>query len=134
MDTERILFLADYIESHPEQFDMRELDHLCGAPCCIAGHANALWGGKCCSGDSAKEILGLSDTQKNHLFFMSRTGLDLGEVGAPLGAAVLRHLAATGEVDWSAEPARKPLPESLTSLLHSRSAKGVRTEQSEGAS
>ena len=94
------LDLADFLERlPPEQFDMRSF---CGTACCMGGwlainHGHrpidviSLFGGYLNFG---QKTLGISKRQSWELF----APIQATNVQA---AAELRHLAATGEVDWS---------------------------------
>lgn len=113
MNVPEILAVADPIEVQPRAthindpgFSLGWYKHSCGTPCCIAGFTV---GDKCATyveeeiHDEAVEKLGLTDDQARKLFF----GLGPEGIYDPTpkhAAAVLRHLAATGEVDWSIKP------------------------------
>lgn len=127
MNIERILQLADYIEYHPEKFNMsewmsenirmldveaEELYHMCGTSACIAGHAVAMFRPDinlkefCDFAGEGKSILGLDDLDGAYyiLFNPSKAahGIDVKDVTNLHAAKCLRHLAATGKVDWIA--------------------------------
>ncbi len=114
MNVERLTEIAEWLDQGaPERvveggvihgFDM---DHFldkaadCGTTCCIAGaaiafnegfHAASSWN----ADSSAQKILGLTNSQAMDLFF---DGYDSTPQHA---AVVIRHLIATGTVDWNA--------------------------------
>lgn len=124
MNTENIIKVADAIEQHsiPDLgFNMRALideadsinvpnhfEEPCGTVACIAGWAYVLAGGSVKTRDPVK----VWETATDWIGF--ETGGEARDLFAPhehLGrftrltptqaVAVLRHLAATGEVDWS---------------------------------
>lgn len=109
MNVERINALADLIEKQPNSghkdsdgFNMRYWTHSCGTPSCIAGWAVFLsevpvetFGVK----RKAAEFLGIEGEKTDRLFLPS--DVDLDDVTSSHAAAVLRHLAKTGDVDWS---------------------------------
>lgn len=125
MNVENILAVADAIEAAcaPEAkpeigFNMslfcgpaetagREdrTGHHCGTVGCIVGWANfvahrprATWK----SEDHAAAFLGLEFAEADDLFFPSGFAIETwGEISAEHTVAVLRHLAATGEVNWT---------------------------------
>ena len=123
MNKERIRHLADVIERQPDAqaklgagFCMRKFFHECGTPACIAGWAHALFSDPVDDAlhfraSYSDEILGLSRRQgdllfepdNEHAYFGAVYG-ETGYVSAKRAAAVLRHLADTGEVDWSVRP------------------------------
>ncbi len=118
MNVENILKVADAIEQHsiPDLgFNMRRWrdragasspdlsGHGCGTVACIGGTAEAMFPKKL-----AEDALGLTHEQSKALFFaVDGTGNrvisdeEFGSITPSQAAAVLRHLAATGEVDWS---------------------------------
>jgi len=127
MNKERILALADLIEAQPHTdvdskhgFNMNSILHLCGTPCCIAGWAVWEAQGRPERVDRYKYETGLEIPAAEYLempldpqhycgpamqlFYPvdddinDRNYKDLQPVEA---AKVLRHLAETGEVDWS---------------------------------
>lgn len=111
MNKDRILELADHIEKS-ETYDQRTWFHTCGTPACIAGHAAMLFAAdkllqmghmKC--PDIAQNELGLSWIKSQRLFDGSPLGFTEDEgfikVSSAHAVKVLRHLAETGEVDWS---------------------------------
>ena len=105
MNKARILALADHIEGLPDdEFTMSSFVQYKpgrpgGTPACIAGWAVWLWGswGKTYNSwrfsEAAKQLLALEYKQYSPLFFGKGTRLQ--------AVAVLHHLAATGEVDWT---------------------------------
>lgn len=129
MNVENILKVADAIERHTISdlgFNMGTLrygehvypdksGHNCGTVACIAGWTLAVLGNLKTEGfDEAAAYLGVTranDPDGNaELFFASNHPRAKNGVG-PLqlisqeqALATLRHLAATGEVDWSVAP------------------------------
>jgi len=128
MNVENILKVADAIEQHRIAglgFHMNYLvsstrgalieDKLgikdCGTVMCIAGWASAISGRK----DNpafyhARDFLGIDPKTSRHLFYAANhPDSEVGEgplddITATQAVAVLRHLAATGEVDWTIAP------------------------------
>jgi hypothetical protein len=116
MNAERILKLADVIEGLPHgtvdwassigelsAFNMSEWN--CGTVGCIAGWTIKVFSK---ADDSthytteARSLLGLSSEEAEGLFTpRCRDVEDYRRVKPTQAAAVLRHLVATGEVDWS---------------------------------
>ena len=100
---EKILELANFIEAlPPEQFDMAHFE--CGTARCIAGWALHLDGqdvlAPLSTGSSstrARDLLGIDGDRASDLFF---SGIDYHPTTKE-AARVLRHLAITGEVDWT---------------------------------
>ena len=107
------LALAELIERVPlEEFDMSMVTHSCGAPSCMAGWW--AYGAKYDGADkmgAAAIALNLSRIEESDLFTpgASSPGVDKlhdncvspYDATSAQAARVLRHLAATGEVDWS---------------------------------
>lgn len=90
MNTDHIRQLADVIERQPHTdlnaptgFNMCNWTHNCGTPACICGWANFV-----------------QDDDDIHLGDVSTAREWLG-ITPTHAAAVLRHLADTGKVDWS---------------------------------
>lgn len=109
MNVERIRQLADIIEKQPHTtvdapsgFHMEAVLHECRTPCCIAGWANHTFGGResATTYDAAKH-LGISEDERERLFFARGTRLSFDAITPAHAAAVLRNLADTGTVDWS---------------------------------
>lgn len=124
MNIANINRLADYLdalnEAAPGRFNMNQwyAEHPCGTVGCIAGHAmvlldpkGAIWGWK---PSHAAAHLGLDiasspkhDDIAEELFapdevdLKEACGHDYRSIRANHAAKVLRHLAATGKVDWS---------------------------------
>lgn len=117
MNTENILKLADIIAAQPwacyndENPDFVHgyyqgcFYHSCGTAACIAGFATAV-----SRGDVSAKISNLSTSDVKHIA-QAFLGLDRerasqlfyhgpNDASPELAAAVLRNLAATGEVDW----------------------------------
>lgn len=120
MNKANLLQLADALEHGlpAMQFDMSYWLHTtdCGTAGCIAGHAAILSGKYPTDGsyfetnahDVSNDFLELTDEMSNHLFTPSSDTRGFSynlftyrEITAPMAAAVVRHLAETGEVDWS---------------------------------
>jgi hypothetical protein len=114
MNTDRINHLADVIAAQPHTnheaesgFWMNSFMHRCGTPACIAGWADHLSKipvpvrERPVDGVEARarDWLGLDDTVSYRLFW-GPLSLDLKTVTPTHAAAVLSHLAETGDVDW----------------------------------
>lgn len=103
---DRILLLADAIECPipGRGFSMRDwaVDTSdCGTACCIGGHTNLLFGGPRHGGFAiAGDLLGLGKNQTWALFLPQGWDTDRSLNDRARAARVLRHLAATGIVDW----------------------------------
>ena len=110
MNVENILKVADAIEQHsipdlgfnmsvwkeaasPWRRDMS--GHNCRTVACIAGWTVALF-----PDDDAADALGMDDDRADLLFY-PRGWINGSAFPSSRAVAVLRHLAATGEVDWS---------------------------------
>jgi hypothetical protein len=92
-----------------------EFIHRCGSVACIAGWAVATFDPKRTTRDDtlglATALLGLNSQQAHRLFvpgeergcdeFSDRTRRSVYDATAAEAAKVVRHLAETGEVDWS---------------------------------
>lgn len=112
MNIDRINALADLIEQQPhtsihamDGFNMSGWTHTCGTPSCIAGWARHMSGQTEPSAWTiGEEWLGLTETQSDELFLMTDSDISFEDVTPAHAAAVLRHLAATGTVDWSIQP------------------------------
>jgi len=117
MNKERILDLADIIENDRlplVRFDINwwarreyESPHECGTIACIAGYAvAAAYGNRIAKhfktdvGGEARRILGLTVDEARELFSDGWRTLKPRPTNKQ-AARVLRHLAATGKVDWS---------------------------------
>jgi hypothetical protein len=117
MNKDRILALADLVERQPHSdyyadagFNMETYIHKCGTPSCIAGWAIFTFGGRSdldCASDrdtenrDAGELLGIGEEQSYALFQPLHLEIPLRKITPKQSAATLRHLAETGEVDWS---------------------------------
>lgn len=118
MRTGRIYRLANFIEKLPPKlFDMNSgmtgklPNHTCGTAACIAGWAGHLWPEEChhsltengeelaWSYHKTRRALGISKESAVTLFYDYPLSCSRQHA-----AAVLRHLAKTGKVDWSIEP------------------------------
>jgi len=124
MNIDRINDLADLIEKQPHGpslekeggFNMENYFHRCGTPSCIAGWACAMavdeYGPELKAKAKAAyrgphiawsdwlpaDYLGLDRDKSFHLFAPDG---DWSRITPSQAAATLRHLAKTGEVDWS---------------------------------
>jgi hypothetical protein len=112
---EHLMFLANFLDTLPaKQFDLadwtREAE--CGTVACIDGWACVLFQGKSWDETNIREdaerraLLGLRDIHQAHQLFipgqlLAGIGRLAGSISPSEAARVLRHLAATGEVDWS---------------------------------
>ena len=115
MNAERIRELADVIERQPDVgfraldgFNMEFVNHPCGTPSCIVGWARSLWGSQHSWLSDILDLVGDRAGQlivPNHSYahYVAHKG-EPGHITASHAAAVLRHLAATGEVDWTVQP------------------------------
>lgn len=120
MNKERVLALADLIECQPHVdplgidpylepsgFNMNCFTHSCGTPSCIAGFAAWEYNGRKINDSDeteskAREYLGLASYfGAKRLFFPTVSGRECASITPQEAAQVLRHLAETGEVDWS---------------------------------
>ena len=127
MNTERILELAGHIEDEATTFDMSKYwfggchaRNICESASCLAGHAVVYFGdtdllkqsalmnlGQSLfafanwTHDFAAELLGLGKEQAHDLFIPDEDMFDYTEITQQEAAKVLRHLAATGKVDWA---------------------------------
>lgn len=124
MNKERILKLAAAIEAqaNPELgFHMGTfknnasdlgIEHPCGTVACIAGWAAALyepqifhdadWMDAYCFDGIAAEALDIPiSTDGDELFYMRGASIHYEDVTPAIAAAVLRHYAETGVVDWN---------------------------------
>lgn len=129
MNRENILAVADAIEQHSipelgfnmydyvcdaEVLDRRGLSDMsgsgCGTTACIAGWAKAIALGRTPQNyfgvhEDAQHWLGLSLEQADTLFYgLGRGIISLPDISSAHAVSVLRHLAETGEVDWSVSP------------------------------
>lgn len=118
---ERLAYLRDFLRELPrERFNMLhfglsdgrygystvapvDVFKECGTAACICGWTNVLFGGRETDDEhAAAHILGLDIEASENLFYPHGWGSDLWSVIPPSAAvAVLDHLIATGEVDWS---------------------------------
>ena len=122
LQTETINRLADRIEACEEvefydatpgmgpAFNMSSVVYECGAPACLIGHSDAMHGRS--YGDRGRNAnlavdLGITEEQADELCAPERDHADYcvnpgdpGYITKEHAAAVLRHLAGTGMVDW----------------------------------
>lgn len=111
-----LLEVADIIEKS-KTFDMTTVYNVCGTPACIAGHVDAMTGGKGKAFDGnwvpairrAGKALDLSRLEENELFMPSHRNVadcgvhdedEEGFITRAHAARCLRHFAETGEIDW----------------------------------
>lgn len=116
VNVERLKLLASVIEGlPPEQFSMTDWD--CGAFACIGGWTERLF-----KGEEADEALGLTEQEKEHLFYprSSEESMVAGngiqalsdhpelnqyiwsrEIPPTSCARVVRNFADTGVIDWT---------------------------------
>lgn len=101
---DRILMLADEIE-HPNHGWGFDMSSPCGTVCCIGGHCHLMFGEYNAHTlnwtNNARKHIGLSLEDANALFMPHNWHSDKSLSDRPRAARVLRHLAATGKVDWS---------------------------------
>lgn len=69
----------------------------CGTVCCIGGWASRIFRSEHNDSDVG-ELFNLDDREANRLFYPD---LSWTAITVPQAVAVLRHLAKTGNVDWS---------------------------------
>lgn len=84
--------------------------HGCGTVCCIGGWTDRLFG-ETNSEEETAARLGLSPEDGERLFYADELFARMKDITPTHAVAVLRHLAATGVVDWTvgapdAEPSR----------------------------
>ena len=131
MNVDRILQLADHIEQQPDVhpgarkgFSMLDVRHPCGTASCIWGHAGLLFvdgfellltatpdlhelleldGWSFDESENSNPDSLLSPEIKDVAMYTAQKG-EPGYITASHAAAVLRHLAETGEVDWTVQP------------------------------
>ena len=116
MNRERLNELAETIDGLPtvpvdwksvfgkkvRGFSMKETEFLCGSPACLLGWTRSLWEGP------PEVVLALTLAEAEDLFmpwnqyadFLADPG-DSKFVTSSHAAAVLRHAANTGKIDWS---------------------------------
>lgn len=120
LQVDRIRHLADVIEAQPHTelndstgFNMSDWTHNCGTPSCICGWANHLRNeseGRTVMLASPREAgrwLGFDDDDDRRYVLFKPSTIDPDNWNAITpahAAAVLRHLADTGVVDWSVSP------------------------------
>lgn len=136
MNKDNILAVADAIENHtipdlgfnmsnwfsPTSQDRRDNSgHGCGTVACVAGWSavlatgrqpdnNRWYYGKDHAEKVAKEYLGLSWPDSSRLFEPEEDVYEWRDIPPARAVAVLRHLAATGEIDWTVPFEAKPEP------------------------
>lgn len=112
MNKELILKVADEIEAMPHSnlqakrvrsgFNMSDWfeRYPCGTVCCIGGHLTRRMSVDL---DGVADRLGITRYQADTLCFAvgRKPGTALSQIKPSQAAAVLRHLAETGNVDWS---------------------------------
>jgi hypothetical protein len=126
MNKERLLLLADMIENKRPPSVQPDLDfhmamfweapedkgfgpedpeyHTCGTSACIAGWAVATFGSGTTNQKEifreARVLLNLTEGQADGLFLPA----DPDDHATKIAPTVMRHLVATGEVDWDIAP------------------------------
>lgn len=118
MIKKHVLELAEIVE-RSETFGMRRFfadEPLCGTPSCIAGHAEAEAvrngaGMRSSTCQTARRWLDITNAEADRLFEPIHLHAHFGAPEGSLGyitrthaAAVLRHFADTGEIDWRVKP------------------------------
>lgn len=121
MNTDRILTLARAIDNNVAVYEGQLVDFnmdewitpmedvegrrapKCGTAACIGGHAEILFNPSNIGGfvDNAAELLGLDHDTADALFFPVYYKRRWDRITRAKAARVLRHLAKTGNVDWS---------------------------------
>ena len=130
MNEERLLELADYVEGLDHEVDLMATTriplakprafHMDVCPQCLIGQTGVLFSSlvpeshRFWTSDDATEVLGLDTLDGNLLFFPTayyrKPGTVLERITPKIAAETLRHLAATGEVEW-------PVYETIDSIL-----------------
>lgn len=102
--------MESFVNEAASEFEPDQTGHQCGTTACIAGWAMHL------SGDDLSRveyltsngcirrgaaILGLDFDDADDLFTVCDDSLSLEEITPSQAVSVLRHLAETGDVDWS---------------------------------
>lgn len=128
LNTAFISKLADFIEAESVPYDQRSWGSCVAAQACIMAGLGHKYNH---SGEHAQQLLGIDEDQ--YLLFQ---GGPLGMVtpSKETAARVLRHLAATGEVDWLVkEPVaeKAELPATLTIALRAKPAAGKKAKRPE---
>lgn len=121
-------FNMAYVAERSGVYAKDKTGHHCGTVACIAGYAFAIKHPRTSAakiraieertgGDAdddpiveeARDFLGITPDESEALFFPDAYDPDLilHNLPAEQAVAVLRHLAETGEVDWSVKPAGK---------------------------
>ena len=104
-ETQHILKIAAFFETLPSDRYRQQTFLSTQGERCICGWTNWL---NCKMPDdvqSAREYLGLSRQQAQDLFNGYPVDMGLERPDSEDASRVLRHLAVTGEVDWSCGPA-----------------------------
>lgn len=110
MNKERIEAVIGRIQNEANYFSMAGFESMnsCRTPACICGQANYLRGqavGRSFylgNTREARDWLGLTDRQANALFFPDTDAWS--NISREQAIATLRHLMATGKVNWSIVP------------------------------
>jgi hypothetical protein len=122
MNIELLTKIAEWLEQGGDEqafgfgFNMRDYFHnddpdaetdtepFCNSTCCIAGAAVALSRSLKVSGayqTLGAQALGLDELTSMRLFHAPGSGQELRDISPQRAARVVRHLIATGNVDWS---------------------------------
>ena len=115
MNKEKVLALADMIESSRKRLEMEGFLNTCGTAACIAGFAFVAergqswrksaaeywsdWGGGISIPEIAQEYLELTEAQADELFYVWK-GPPLDAITREQAVETLRYLAQTGKVNW----------------------------------
>ena len=99
----------NYVQGMGPSFTMSEVAYPCGSPACIMGHAQAMRHRSAHTANATLlgRFLGILKAQANELAapehkyaeYLATEG-DEGFIAKQHAVAVLRNLAATGEVNW----------------------------------
>lgn len=120
MNRDNIRKVANYIEDHPDEFDMRQwYKNFMGrnnTGCCIYGIAHHVATGEWISSTSlesdetVKQFLGIEGSMSELTVPCISVGYDL--ITPAIASAVLNHYANTGVIDW-----QKAIDESPATVL-----------------
>lgn len=129
MNKKNVLRLAEHLEKIAQQtnpfvgftmYDYATCEHECGTAGCVAGHAYFLFEGELAFRNlveamytgrpfddihiTAENWLGVNPSQAHELFLLAcQTSTEIGfdTITPEWAASTLRHLAATGRVEWN---------------------------------
>ena len=88
---------------YADTFCMKEEQHRCGSPACLLGWAEHIFGRDAYDAldlSFPDETVALFTPENRHARFGAGPD-EYGHITAQHAAAVLRHAAKTGEIDWS---------------------------------